>query len=403
MVDNSLVILRSSNFKRISGPKVFGFDTRNTRLTGNRPSDIDLVIDVKENDPRVYEEAMNDDTVHAVAPGMPLKLLAPIRKSATAAAALVAANASGVAWGIKAVGADSSQFTGVEATVAILDTGIDIDHPAFKNRGIDITSKDFTRTGSEDRDGHGTHCAGTIFGRDVNGVRIGVAPGVKRALVAKVLGGQAGTEALLAAFSWALAEGAIVISMSLGYDFTAYCEYWEERGTPKVAAISKALTAYRENIRLFDRYIALSTVGNGNSKGAIVVAATGNESEREAATPYTIDAASPSAAEDVISVAALGSLRNKFFVAPFSNTNPSLSAPGVDVVSAEMGGKLVAMSGTSMACPHVAGLAALYLDAHKGQDLAIIRSKLIASTHMVGFPSGSAVVDVGAGIPKAPS
>ena len=85
---------------------------------------------------------------------------------------------------------DRSTWTGEGVTVAVLDTGIDSKHPAFA--GVDIVEKDFTGTGNGDRQGHGTHCAGTIFGRDVDGKRIGVARGVKRALIGKVLGDEGG-------------------------------------------------------------------------------------------------------------------------------------------------------------------------------------------------------------------
>jgi subtilisin family serine protease len=81
------------------------------------------------------------------------------------------------------VGADTSPFSGDGIVVAVLDTGIDASHPAFE--GVDIVQKDFTGEGVGDQHGHGTHCAGTIFGRTSEGTRIGVAPGVKKALIGK--------------------------------------------------------------------------------------------------------------------------------------------------------------------------------------------------------------------------
>ena len=84
------------------------------------------------------------------------------------------------------MGADTSSCTGNGIVVAVLDTGIDASHPAFA--GVEVIQKDFTGEGDGDQHGHGTHCAGTIFGRNVNGTRIGVAMGVKKALIGKVLG-----------------------------------------------------------------------------------------------------------------------------------------------------------------------------------------------------------------------
>nr|WP_229419583.1 S8 family serine peptidase [Pseudoduganella dura] len=89
-------------------------------------------------------------------------------------------------WGITAVGADRSRFSGAGVTVAVLDTGIDAAHPAFS--GVQLVQQDFSGDGDGDAFGHGTHCAGTILGRDVGGTRIGVARGVTRALIGKVLG-----------------------------------------------------------------------------------------------------------------------------------------------------------------------------------------------------------------------
>ncbi len=100
----------------------------------------------------------------------------------------------------------------------MLDTGIDANHPAFA--GVQLVQRNFTEEPPQDLHGHGSHCAGTIFGRDVAGTRIGVARNIKRALIGKVLGEGGGSSATLArAIHWALEEGAHVISMSLGIDF----------------------------------------------------------------------------------------------------------------------------------------------------------------------------------------
>ncbi|UUZ52799.1 S8 family serine peptidase [Massilia sp. H-1] len=84
--------------------------------------------------------------------------------------------------------------------------------------------KDFTGDGNGDGHGHGTHCAGTIFGRAVNGIRIGVAPGVTRALIGKVLDSDGGgsSDNIVEAMLWAVEQGAHVISMSIGMDFGGY-------------------------------------------------------------------------------------------------------------------------------------------------------------------------------------
>ena len=70
--------------------------------------------------------------------------------------------------------------------------------------GVDLERRNFTTGSDDDKDGHGTHCAGTIFGRDVDGLRIGVARGVDRAIIGKVLGPGGGASSDLAdAITWA--------------------------------------------------------------------------------------------------------------------------------------------------------------------------------------------------------
>jgi subtilisin family serine protease len=155
-----------------------------------------------------------DPEVAAVAPVMPTKLTTPRTSDVDARGS--------ASWGISVVGADASPFDGSGVVVSVLDTGIDAGHVAF--HGVNITQEDFTGSGNGDAHGHGTHCAGTVFGRDVNGIRIGVERGVKRALIGKVLDANGGgtSDMIFKAINWASEEGAQVISMSLGFDFPGF-------------------------------------------------------------------------------------------------------------------------------------------------------------------------------------
>lgn len=335
--------------------------------------------------------------VQAVAPAMPTKLIRPLNATATG---------EEVAWGLDAVRARTSMFTGKGVTVAILDTGIDANHPAFA--GIQIEQRDFSGDGNGDRQGHGTHCAGTILGRDVNGLRIGVASGVERAIVGKVLGDQGGgdSEMIVEGLQWALSRGANIISMSLGFDFPGMVKDWTDDNWPVDLATSNALEAFRVNLRVFDELMGLTKARGGLGGGALVVAASGNESQRQQHPDWRIAASLPAAADDVVSVAAVGQRGEQLEVADFSNSMALVSGPGVEIVSAKAGGGLEALSGTSMACPHVAGVAALWWEAiKKGGRTPTptnVRAELISKARRDVFAGASAEIDIGQGLVSAP-
>lgn len=366
--------------------------------TAGTPLRAGLRADVETLERRQLAGLASDASVVAVAPAMPMQLIRPVGEApATAQAAM--------AWGIAAVGADRSPRTGDGVVVAVLDTGIDAAHPAFA--GVDLVQQDFTGEGNGDRHGHGTHCAGTIFGRDVNGMRIGVARGVRKALIGKVLGQDGGgsSDQIIKAILWAVDEGAHVISMSLGMDFPGWVQRMIEGGMPADLATSRALEGYRANTRLFDTLSDHIKARGLTAQATIIVAAAGNESRRELGEDFEISVAPPAVAEGVVSVAALGESAAGLTVATFSNTGANLSAPGVNVVSAAPGGGLRSMSGTSMATPHVAGVAALWAEqllARGRLDTFELVGRLTGSGISEPLASGFDPFDVGAGLIQCP-
>ena len=312
-------------------------------------------VEIVELGKREVRDVGRDPEVRAVARVMPTSLIRPVDDPADARAE-ADVTAAAITWGVKAVGADVSPRSGADVVVAVLDTGIDSAHPAFA--GMNLIQEDFSGSGIGDKVGHGTHCAGTIFGRAVDGTRIGIAPGVHKALIGKVLAdnGSGDTEGLMRGIEWALQQGAHVISMSLGFDFPGMVQQLVDSGQRPNLATSRALEDYRANLRLFDALMQLVAARAAVSPGTIIVAAAGNESERQTNPDFEIAVSLPAAAEGVISVGALAqpSSGNGLVIAPFSNTFPQISAPGVGVVSARAGGGLRGLSGTSMATPHVA-------------------------------------------------
>lgn len=322
-------------------------------------------VTVESLDTQDIARLRKDPSVEAIAPVFPTQLIAP-----TGGGEVAACSESGVTWGIQAVKATESPYTGKGITVAVLDTGIDASHPAFN--GMAIIEEDFTGDGNGDRHGHGTHVAGTVFGRTVNGFRFGVAQGVERALIGKVLGdnGSGSTEGIIRGMQWAYDNGAHIICMSLGMSFPRYSQWLIQQGLPEDLATDIALQGYRANLRIFDRLVPM-LLGGGTSTpirdamfhSSLVVAAAGNESRREVQDFYEVAVAPPAAAEGAVSVGALGQTNgSSLSVANFSNTGCNISAPGVDVYSALPNNSYASWNGTSMAAPHVAGVAALWAE-----------------------------------------
>jgi len=360
-------------------------------------------IEVVELDHADRADLLRDQTVVAISPAMPTRLIEPVAEPA----AQPAAGATS-AWGIAAVGADASSFTGSGAVVAVLDTGIDATHPAFA--GVELVQQDFSGEGDGDGNGHGTHCAGTVFGRDVDGQRIGVARGVSKALIGKVLGADGGgdSDMIFRAIQWAVENGANVISMSLGFDFPGLVADRVAAGWPPDLATSLALELYRGNLRVFDALMQLVRAREAFGGGTIVVAAAGNESRRTVNPNYEIAASLPAAAEGVVSVGALGRVGDRLDVAPFSNTFPVISGPGVGILSAKAGGGLRELNGTSMATPHVAGVAALWWEQVQQSGLPVqliaqtVVGKLRASARTDTLVDGLDPADRGVGLVSAP-
>ncbi|SHG40388.1 S8 family serine peptidase [Massilia sp. CF038] len=358
-----------------------------------------LAAESRDIDRRSIPFLTRDSGVIAVAPAVPMRLVSPFDTSDVPVAAQT------VTWGVHAVAADTSPFTGEGIVVAVIDTGIDSGHPAFA--GVDLVQRDFTGEGNGDQHGHGTHCAGTIFGRAVNGTRIGVAPGVNRALIGKVLdsGGGGSSDHIVEAILWAVEEGAHIISMSIGMDFGGYVKQLIDGGMPAELATSRALEGYRTNTRLFDSLSEHVRARGLQTHPTLIIAAAGNESRRDQDPDFEVAVSPPAIAEGVVSVAALGESPAGYDTAPFSNTGANVSAPGVAIVSAKLGGGLQTMSGTSMATPHVAGVAALWaqqLAERNALNVFNLIGRLAGSATSNHLKQGFDPFDVGAGLVQCP-
>ncbi len=390
MKDKYIILRESSSRPRgpVAGP------------SGSTGSRVGLDVEIDELDRRGSRAVAAKKDVKVVAPVIPMRLIQPVPRPED-----TAQPAAGTAWGVTAVRADTSTMDGTGVVVAVLDTGIAKNHPAFA--GVNVVEKDFTGEGNGDGHGHGTHCAGTIVGRDVSGTRIGVARGVQKLLIGKVLGNNGGgSDAIVSAINWSIEEGAHVISMSLGIDFPGFVDFLiTQQGLPTDLATTIALEGYRQNVLLFERLASLVRAREAFGETTVIVAAAGNESRRDENADFEIACSPPAVSEGLISVAALGQSGASFMVAPFSNTNVQVSGPGVGILSARHTGGLVAMSGTSMATPHVAGIAALWMQklAQEGAvPGSLLKARLIASGVRTGMTGTFDVADIGAGMVQAP-
>ena len=353
-------------------------------------------LDQAEMTPVEVADLQRDPEVVAIADPMPLKLIEPVGASEATPAT------NGNTWGIEAVNAHTSPFTGAGVVVAVLDTGINSSHVAFD--GVQLERRNFTQGSDDDENGHGTHCAGTIFGRDVDGLRIGVARGVTKAVIGKVLGPGGGSSGTLAtAINWAYEKGANVISMSLGIDFPGFVAELIDRGLPAEAATSIALEQYRANVNLFSSLTLLLSRSSSFSQAAVVISASGNESQRPR---YQIAVAPPAAGDGMVSVGALQQSSNGgLSIASFSNTQCNLCGPGVSITSAWIGGDraLRTINGTSMATPHVAGCAALWAEQQKQLTGTVTSENIVAKLlATAAFVPNASFVDVGNGMVQAP-
>ena len=220
--------------------------------------------------------------------------------------------------------------TGSGTTIAVIDTGVDLDHPEFLGRivaGYDFVDDDSI---ADDGNGHGTHVAGTIAGANDGTGITGVAYDAA-IMPLRVLGndGYGWTSDIISAVRWAADNGAHVINLSLG-----------------VSGYSQAMA---------------DAISYASGRGSVVVMAAGNSGGMTPEYP---------AAHAIDHGIAVGAVDSNRSFAGFSNRAGStqldyVTAPGVNIYSAVPGGGYDTFNGTSMATPHVAGVAGL-LKSHDG-------------------------------------
>lgn len=239
-----------------------------------------------------------------------------------------------VPWGVGRIGATlvhSMGNTGKGIRIGILDTGIDYTHPDLSKNYKGGYNFIDNNTDAKDYNGHGTHVAGIIAAEDNDIGVVGVAPDAYLYSVRILDYAATGTASdITAGLEWCLDNNMQIVNMSLGS-----CE-------DSISVTRAADVLYNHGILL------IAAAGNsGNAMG----------------DGDNID--NPARYNSVMAVGATDVYDNR---AEFSSTGPKLeiSAPGKDIYSLLPGNKYGSLSGTSMASPHVAGVAALVLYADPG-------------------------------------
>jgi thermitase len=277
-------------------------------------------------------------------------------------------------WGLDLIHADAAHLvtTGVGATVAVVDTGIDASHPDLAGRivpGYDFVDNDST---PQDGNGHGTHVSGIIAADADNGIGVdSVAPGASIMPVRVLDDSGSGSDAAVAdGINWATAHGADVINLSLGGSVPT-----SGLGVPD------AMTA---------------AVQNAVNHGIVVVAAAGNDG-----LPFCEN---NSLAGKVLCVGAVDKRENRSFFSSFG-AGLSLVAPGgsdmpgtdEDILSTWNDGTYHFLAGTSQATPHVSGVAALLVSLGVRGQAAVQR--ILSTATDLGTPGPD--VQFGAGLVNA--
>jgi subtilisin family serine protease len=275
-------------------------------------------------------------------------------------------------------------------TVAVVDTGIDYNHPDLvdniatnsrevPNNGVDDDGNgyiddyygyDFSNNDSNPIDDHyhGTHCAGTVGAKGNNGRGVAGVAWTVKLLPVKVLNSSgSGTSASVAAgITYAVRRGAKVVSLSLG--------------SP----------SYSSTIE--------SAVITARNAGVLVVAAAGNDSQNTDVYPNYPSALTQ---DNILAVAASTSSDSFAYFSNYGATSVDLAAPGDSILSTYISGQYAYASGTSMATPHVAGMAALLLAVNPNLSYSSIRSILIGTVDPIPSMAGKLVSGGRANLYKA--
>src|SRR4051812_20541625 len=287
-----------------------------------------------------------------------------------AAPAVAADPRRGEQWNLDLIQSDAAHAvsTGAGAVVAVVDSGVQADHPDLAGhvgQGYDFVQRDAV---AQDGNGHGTHVSGIIGAASGNGIGVeSVAPGAT-IMPVRVLGDDGGgdTDTVAAGIDYARTHGADVINLSIGSDIPLVGAMG---GDAFDAAVHRALAA-----------------------GIVVVAASGNNG-----VPVCEQ---PAAGDGLLCVGAVDKRKQRSFFSSFGSGlalvapgGSGTGVPGEDVLSTYKGSGYEELAGTSQAAPHVSGVAALLVARGVRGQAAVKR--ILATATDLGAPGNDAVYGAG--------
>ncbi len=265
-------------------------------------------------------------------------------------------------WGINSIAIPelwAAGLSGKNVKVGHLDTGVAADHPAldgavaayaeFDVGGVQVEGA--VPRDTDRMDGHGTHTAATIAGRAVGRRHVGVAPGAALYAATVIEGGDV-IARILAGMDWAVGEGVRVLSLSLGIrgyvaDFLGIVEVLRDTGVLPIVAVGNEGAGTSRSPGNYPRVISV-----------------GYYSEQDKVADDSSSQRFPRRSQPLV---------------------PDVVAPGEDVVSAAPGGGWRRLSGSSMAVPHVTGLAALLLEAHPTATVSKLERAIQGTAQLGGL------------------
>lgn len=311
----------------------------------------------------------DDDQVSEVMSPPELSLIAPMFDDEDAA---LAGPPDGESWALQRLKVPdlwAAGITGAGVLIGHIDTGADASHPALADAidafaQFDPLGRQIAGAAAADSGFHGTHTAGILVGQPFQGSIFGVAPGAKLASATVIEGGDVAAR-VVGGLDWCIGQGVKVVNISLGRRVL----------TPQFATI---MTLLRQ-------------------RGVFPVVAIGNEGALTSRTPGNLSESLSVGATDELDQIWINSSSEQL-PGPPKRTVPTIIAPGAGIWSAFPNAKLRSLSGTSMATPHVAGLAALLMEHRPNAAVADIEKAIVTSCKR---PTGISTLRGNKGIPDA--